>query len=132
MKRIAEVIGVARSNLAERACGTAQARGPYFKANDEALLPLIRRFVDVRPTYGYRRITALLNRELARLGLPGANRKRVHRIMQRHALLLEKYTGRREGRIVSGVPAAPFALGRKGRCSKPSRASTYDDFSAYA
>jgi transposase InsO family protein len=102
MKRIAEVIGVARSNLAERACGTAQARGPYFKANDEALLPLIRRFVDERPTYGYRRITALLNRELARLGLPGVNRKRVHRIMQRHALLLERHTGRRQGRIHDG------------------------------
>jgi hypothetical protein len=27
----------------------------------------------------------------------GANRKRVHRIMQRHALLLERHTGRREG-----------------------------------
>ena len=77
-------------------------RGRYFKANDEALLPLIRRFVDERPTYGYRRITALVNRELVRQGLPGANRKRVHRIMQRHALLLESHTGRREGRIHDG------------------------------
>ena len=102
MKRVAETLGVARSNLAGRACGKVQPRGRYFKANDEALLPLIRRFVDERPTYGYRRITALVNRELVRQGLPGANRKRVHRIMQRHALLLERHTGRREGRIHDG------------------------------
>ncbi len=77
-------------------------RGPYVKANDEALLPLIRRFVDERPTYGYRRITALVNRELAGQHLPPANRKRVHRIMQPHALLLERHTGRRQGRVHDG------------------------------
>ena len=102
MKRVAEALGVSRSNLAERARGKGQPRGPYRKATDEALLPLIRRFVDERPTYGYRRITALVNRELATQSLPSANRKRVHRIMQRHALLLERHTGRREGRIHDG------------------------------
>lgn len=102
MKRIAVALGVARSNLAERAQGKGQPRGPYSKATDDAVLPLILRFVDERPTYGYRRITALVNRELARQGLPSANRKRVHRIMQRHALLLERHTGRREGRIHDG------------------------------
>jgi len=102
MKRVAEAFGVSRSNLAQRTGGRTLARGPYIKADDEALLPLIRRFVDERPTYGYRRITALVNRELARQDLPPANRKRVHRIMQRHALLLERHTGRREGRVHDG------------------------------
>jgi transposase InsO family protein len=102
MKRVAEALGVSRSHLAARARGKAPPRGPYVKATDEALLPLIRRFVDVRPTYGYRRITALVNRELARQRLPPANRKRVHRIMQRHSLLLQRHTGRREGRIHDG------------------------------
>ena len=102
MKRVAEALGVSRSNLSERSQGKTSPRGPYFKADDESLLPLIRRFVDERPTYGYRRITALVNRELARQDLPPANRKRVHRIMQRHALLLERHTGRREGRIHDG------------------------------
>ena len=102
MKRVAEALGVSRSNLAERARGKGQPRGPYRKATDKALLPLIRRFVDERPTYGYRRITALVNRELATQSLPSANRKRVHRIMQRHALLLERHTGRREGRVHDG------------------------------
>jgi len=102
MKRVAEALGVSRSNLSERSQGKTSPRGPYFKADDESLLPLIRRFVDERPTYGYRRITALVNRELARQDLPPANRKRVHRIMQRHALLLERHTGRREGRVHDG------------------------------
>jgi putative transposase len=102
MKRIAEALGVSRSNLVQRTQGKTTGRGPYVKADDEALLPLIRHFVDERPTYGYRRVTALVNRELARQRLPPANRKRVHRIMQRHALLLEPHTGRREGRIHDG------------------------------
>jgi hypothetical protein len=38
---------------------------------------LVRRLVDARPTYGYRRITALLNRDLAAEGLAAANHKRV-------------------------------------------------------
>lgn len=63
------------------------------------LLPIIRRFIDQRPPYGYRRIAALLNRERANTGLPLLNRKWVHRIMQCHAMLLERYTGKREGRI---------------------------------
>ena len=102
MKRVAEALGVSRSNLAERATGMTPSRGPYLKAEDAMLLPIIRSFVDERPTYGYRRITALVNRELASCGLPGANRKRVHRIMQRHALLLVRHTGRREGRVHDG------------------------------
>jgi len=102
VKRVAEALGISRSNLAQRIGGRTLARGPYVKADDEALLPLIRRFVDERPTYGYRRIAALVNRELAEQDLPPANRKRVHRIMHRHSLLLERCTGRREGRVHDG------------------------------
>jgi len=102
VKRVAEVLGVSRSNLVDRRDGKSRPRGPYRKSDDEDLLPLIRRFVDERPTYGYRRITALVNRELTRKGLPVANRKRVHRIMQQAALLLEPCTGRREGRVHDG------------------------------
>lgn len=71
MTRVAEALGVSRSNLAERAKGTAPPRGPYRKAGDDELLPLIRRLVGERPTYGYRRITALVNREMAKNGRPG-------------------------------------------------------------
>lgn len=102
MKRIAEVLEVSRSNLAERAKGAGRPRGPYRKADDEAYLPLVRRFVDERPTYGYRRITALVNRDLASCGLSPVNHKRVYRLMKRHALLLQRHSGRREGRVHDG------------------------------
>ena len=43
---------------------------------------LIRRLVDERPTYGYRRITRLVNRQQKAEGKPAINAKRVLRIMQ--------------------------------------------------
>jgi putative transposase len=98
MKRVAEALGVSRSNLAEKARGKTPPRGPYAKADDDVLLPLIRDFVDERPTYGYRRIAALVNRKRAQQGLPPANRKRV----QRQGLLLERHKGRRQGRAHDG------------------------------
>jgi len=43
MKTIADVLGVARSHLHERVHRPAAPHGPYRKAADEELLPLIRR-----------------------------------------------------------------------------------------
>ena len=93
MKTVAEVVGVSRSNLIDRIEQRAKARGPYRKAEDAALLPLIRAVVDERLTYGYRRVTALVNRKLRQDGKPTVNAKRVLRIMQRHALTLQRHTG---------------------------------------
>jgi transposase InsO family protein len=69
------------------------------------VLPLIERLVAVRPTYGYRRITAILNRGLRSHGLAAVNHKRVYRIMKANNLLLaRKYTERpahtHDGRII--------------------------------
>ena len=38
MKRVAEALGVSRSNLAQRSGGRTLARGAYVKADDKALL----------------------------------------------------------------------------------------------
>ena len=81
MTAIADTLGVSRSNLIERP-SRAPRRRPYRKPEDAALLPLIRRLVDERPTYGYRRLTALLNRQLRTEGKPTVNGKRVLRILQ--------------------------------------------------
>ena len=102
MKAIADTLGVARSNLVVRAAWGRRSRPPYRKAGDPELLARIRALVDQRPTYGYRRITALLNREHALNGGPNVNHKRVFRIMQRHGLLLERHSGRRPGRVHDG------------------------------
>ncbi len=73
MKAVAETLGVARSNLHDKVHRAAKPRGSYRKPGDEDLQALVRRLVDARPTYGYRRITALANRELARTGETAVN-----------------------------------------------------------
>lgn len=102
MKTVASVLGVSRSNLAERIKGTSRPRGRYRKAEDAEILPVIRRFIDERPTYGYRRIAALVNRERQTQNLPAVNRKRVHRIMAANALVLQKHTAMRQARVHDG------------------------------
>src|SRR4051812_16265295 len=77
MKAVADALEVARSHLHEKVRRLAKPRGSYRKPDDGDLLPLIRRLVDERPTYGYRRITALANRELVKTGKPMANHKRI-------------------------------------------------------
>ena len=74
MKAVADALEVARSHLHEKVRRLAKPRGSYRKPDDGDLLPLIRRLVDERPTYGYRRITALANRELVKTGKPMAKR----------------------------------------------------------
>ena len=90
MKTVADVIGVSRSNLYDRVRGLTQPRRSYHKAEDAAVLPRIQKLVARRPTYGYRRITALLNRELRSEGLANVNHKRVYRIMKDNGLLLQR------------------------------------------
>lgn len=97
MKVVAESLGVARSNLIDRLKGRTKPRRRYHKAQDAAVVPLITALVSARPTYGYRRITAILNRQSRSEGLVPVNHKRVYRIMQAHNLLLaRKYSERPE------------------------------------
>jgi putative transposase len=102
VKAVAKTLGVSRSNLVERLAGGAKPRRRYQKARDAAVLPLVRRLADDRPTYRYRRLTALLNRDLAAGGLAPANHRRVYRLMKAHGLLLENHSGQRPGRSHGG------------------------------
>ena len=106
MKAVADTLAVARSNLIEHVSRRAKWRRPYRKAGDDELLALIRRLVDERPTYGYRRIRRLINRQRKANGKPPVNGKRVLRIMQANKLTLERHTGRRPGRTHDGVVIA--------------------------
>ena len=49
------------------------------------------------PTYGYRHITALANRELGRMGEPVINHKRMFRIMRQNGMLLARRSCGRAG-----------------------------------
>jgi putative transposase len=102
MKTVAETLGVARSHLHDKVHRLVKPRGPYRKPDDDGLLELVRRLIDERPTYGYRRITALTNRERAKTGEPAVNHKRVFRIMRQNSMLLARHTGRRTGRVHDG------------------------------
>jgi len=82
MKTVANTLGVARSNLVERRQGHHRSRGRYHKNDDDVLAAQIRKLIDQRPSYGYRRITALVNRQRTADGKSRINAKRVLRIMQ--------------------------------------------------
>ena len=95
MKAITQTLGVSRSNQYEQRNRDRRHRPKrYNKAEDEYYLPLIRTITDERPTYGYRRVTALLNRALVADAHPRVNHKRIYRIMKIHDLLLRRSTGR--------------------------------------
>ena len=103
MKAVADTLGVARSNLIEQVHHPPRRRSAYRKADDAWLLPLLRAIVDERPTYGYRRVGALLSRQVASLGKPPVNHKRVYRLMRQNGLLLARHTGTGRQRTHEGV-----------------------------
>ncbi len=94
MKAVTEAFEVSRSHQHDRRNGTTKRQRYGPRSTDSIHLPLIRQLIDERPTYGYRRITALLNLRLAAHGQPKVNAKRVYRIMRVNALLLQKHSGK--------------------------------------
>ena len=107
MKLVADTLGVARFNLVEQIKGTGKGRGGYRRQSDDELLGAIRQLTDARPTYGYRRITALLNRARRAAGAEPVNHKRVSRLMRRGQLLLQPHVGLRPTRAHEGSVIAP-------------------------
>jgi putative transposase len=69
VKTVSTTLGVARSNVVTRREGKGTRLGPQERPGDAELAGAIRRFVGVRPTYGYRRIAALLKCERRSDGL---------------------------------------------------------------
>jgi putative transposase len=55
-----------------------------------AVVPLITALVAARQTYGYHRITTILNRQLGSQGLVPCNHKRTYRTIKAHNLLLAR------------------------------------------
>jgi putative transposase len=74
-------------------------------APDAELLAAIRMLIADLPTYGYRRVHALLRRQAAREGRSPPNVKRVYRVMKVHGLLLQRYAGGAEARRHEGKVA---------------------------
>ncbi|EJW8629035.1 IS3 family transposase, partial [Escherichia coli] len=61
-------------------------------SDDTDVLLRIHHVIGELPTYGYRRVWALLRRQAELDGMPAINAKRVYRIMRQNTLLLERKT----------------------------------------
>lgn len=103
MKKITETLQISRSNQYSRKTNRRERYRP--KPDDSPYLHLIRQITDERPTYGYRRVTALMNRYLRENNQSPVNHKRIYRIMKINHLLLPKYPARsvrtHEGLIIT-------------------------------
>lgn len=73
--------------------------------DDNILLPYIQKTINERASYGYRRVTALLNRQLSKEGKAKVNHKRIYRLMKQHSLLLPAYgkkpTRSHDGKVIT-------------------------------
>ncbi len=103
MKAVATVLGVARSNLAKQLTKPMTGKGGGRPAQpDTELVTSIRSVIATMPTYGYRRVHAILKRQAVAAGLtPPPNHKRVYRVMKVNKLLLQRHaTWRREKGLI--------------------------------
>jgi putative transposase len=106
VKTIASSLGVARSHLVKQ-LAEPKANRPeaYLKTEDQVLLAKIEKICGHRPSYGYRRVCALINRERAFSGHARVNHKRIYRIMRSSNLLLTRYahkpTRTHEGKVIT-------------------------------
>ena len=63
-----------------------KSRGFYSKAQDDLILEEIKKVIKERPSYGYKRVTAIINKSRS----TRINKKRVYRIMKMNGLCLPK------------------------------------------
>lgn len=73
----------------------------YNQEEDKILLSYIREITDRRASYGYRRVTTLLNHRLKEEGKNKVNHKRIYRIMKLNNLLLPAF-GKKPTRLHDG------------------------------
>lgn len=74
MKAVCETIGVARSNIAERSKGRDRGRIGRPPEPDGDLVAGIETVIKDLPTYGYRRVHAVLRGTARAAGTPAPNR----------------------------------------------------------
>ena len=91
MKTVAEVLGVSRSNLADRLRERPPKRIGRPPLPDAELVAQIKAVIAELPTYGYRRVHAILKRQALAAGLKPPNHKGVYRVMKVHGLLLNRH-----------------------------------------
>ena len=114
---IARTLRLARSHLVELKHRLEQWKDMRFKANrrtdknqDQQLLAKLKAHLERFPSFGYRRLTALENRDRTKAGLPSLNPKRILRVMRENGLTLRKpvctagFSRKHEGRGSGDTP----------------------------
>jgi putative transposase len=104
MSAVCTTLQVARSNVAEQAADRPAKRRGRPPQPDGDLGAGIKALIGSLPTYGYRRVHALLVRQAREQGQAPPNHKRVYRVMKAHGLLLQRHAGgaaarRHNGRV---------------------------------
>ena len=79
------MIGIHPKTIYKRKVGVNQKK---CKKRDEEVLSEIKEVIKARPTYGYKRVTALCNYKRVQQGLSVYNKKRIYRVMKENGLLL--------------------------------------------
>lgn len=102
MSAVAGAIGLSRPHLSAMGHRTEPRRRGRPPLPDAELVAEIRALILDLPTYGYRRVHALLRRQAELNGRAAANPKRVYRVMKLHGLLLQRHSGRGEERRHDG------------------------------
>lgn len=101
MNRLCQALEVSRSNLYDQLNKNSSSQSKREMSQDQPLLVCIEEVIKERPTYGYRRVTAILRK---RFQYP-INHKRVYRLMKEHLLLLQKHDKRplqnHDGKIIT-------------------------------
>ena len=92
VKLVSESLGVSRSQLTARIKQAPETRKTRHRRvlDDATLVERISLTIADLPSYGYRRVWALLRRQSEQQAQPAANAKRVYRVMRDHGLLLER------------------------------------------
>ncbi|MEY9774227.1 hypothetical protein ABIA14_006568 [Sinorhizobium fredii] len=131
MTAVCKTLGVARSNMAERAKQIpSKARGRPPLA-DWGLVEEIKAIIADMPTCGYRRVPT-------NEGRAWPNAKRVYRVMRLHGLLFQRHTGidtrRHDGRVVVEVSNLRWCSVRipvKSAADSETKPAAYSDRTGY-
>ena len=102
MTAVADAIGISRQHLSAMDNRPPSKRRGRPPLPDAELVADIRALVTDLPTYGYRRVHALLRRQAEKTGCAAPNSKRVYRVMKVHGLLLQPHSSRGEERRHDG------------------------------
>ena len=102
---LCKTLSVSRSNVIAKIDALPAKRRGRPPLPDPDLVEQIKSTIGDLPTYGYRRVHAILRRRALALGATWPNAKRVYRVMRHKGLLLQRHTGNSDGRRHDGRAA---------------------------